>query len=851
MAFPSLLERLKKRLSLMGGRRRKDWPVRPRLEELESRLAPAAFTVNTLADSPNGTGTGFVGDLRYCVSQANFFGGANTIQFDSSLGAGTVDLQFFTNPSIGSDPGSTALVVVGDITIIGAGQTITRDAAAAPFRLFLVTGSGNLTLENLTLTNGLAQGGAGGGSQPGVTGGGGGAGLGGAIYNQGQLTLLACTLTGDQAVGGDGGSYSPGAPKSAGGGGGGLGGSGAAGVASFGGFGGSGGGPNIGRGGSYGPGSAGGFGGGGGGGGTGFGAGYAGGAGGFGGGGGGGSGSAAGGIGGFGGGGGSAAGGGFAGGAGDTVGGGGGAGLGGAVFNDQGAQLTLVNSTLTGDVALGGQGGSGAANGSGLGGAVFNRDGTAAVTFSTLAGNTANDGGGAFYNLSDGGGPASVTLIDSLFANSTGASDFFNNGGAVGGDNNLITQSGLSPSVFAATTTAALALGPLASNGGFTQTLALGTGSSAIGQGVAVASVTTDQRGEQRDDTGPDVGAFETPHAPGLTNPGPQTNNEGDVVSLTVETVNASAFSATGLPPGLNIDPTTGVISGTIDARGAGSYTVAIDASQGGLTSVASFIWTVNDTTPPALTNPGNQTNNEGDTVSLAIQAVDADPGTFNAVGLPTGLSIDPNSGVISGAIGLLRAGSYAVTVTASDDGFVGSTSFTWTVNDTTPPALTNPGNQTNNEGDTVSLAIQAVDADPGTFNAVGLPTGLSINPTTGVISGTLAVGSAGVYAVTVTASDNGAVGSVAFSWSVAGSKTPTLANPGPQTSVEGAAVSLAIHATNANHFSAKGLPPGLSINTTTGVISGVVGAWPREPIRSRLRPPAASVRPAFFSAGR
>ena len=168
---------------------------------------------------------------------------------------------------------------------------------------------------------------------------------------------------------------------------------------------------------------------------------------------------------------------------------------------------------------------------------------------------------------------------------------------------------------------------------------------------------------------------------------------------------------------------------------------------------------------------------------------MDADPGTFNAVGLPTGLSIDPNSGVISGAIGLRAAGSYAVRArsTASDDGFVGSTSFTWTVNDTTPPALTNPGNQTNNEGDTVSLAIQAVDADPGTFNAVGLPTGLSINPTTGVISGTLAVGTAGVYAVTVTASDNGVVGSVAFSWSVAGSKTPTLANPGPQTSVEGA----------------------------------------------------------------
>ena len=211
----------------------------------------------------------------------------------------------------------------------------------------------------------------------------------------------------------------------------------------------------------------------------------------------------------------------------------------------------------------------------------------------------------------------------------------------------------------------------------------------------------------------------------------------------------------------------------------------------------------------------------------MTVTAADADAGTFKAVGLPAGLSIDPNSGVISGTIGLGAAGSYAVTVTASDNGFVGSASFTWTVNDSTPPALTSPGSQTNHEGDTVSLAIQAVDADPGTFMAVGLPTGLSINATTGVISETLAAGTAGAYTVTVTASDNGVVGSVAFSWSVSavGSKAPTLANPGPQTSPEGASVSLTLHATNADRFSANGLPPGLSINPKTGVISGVVGA--------------------------
>ena len=183
---------------------------------------------------------------------------------------------------------------------------------------------------------------------------------------------------------------------------------------------------------------------------------------------------------------------------------------------------------------------------------------------------------------------------------------------------------------------------------------------------------------------------------------------------------------------------------------------------------------------------------------------------------------------MISGTIGLRAAGSYAVTVTASDDGFVGSTSFSWTVNDTTPPALTSPGPQTNKVGDSVSLAIQAVDADPGTFQATGLPTGLSINATTGFISGTLAAGTAGAYTVTVSASDNGVVGSVAFELDRVRLKDAHPRQPRPPNERGRRRRLPALHATNADRFSAKGLPPGLNINPKTGVISGVVGGLRR-----------------------
>src|SRR5205085_9416557 len=130
-----------------------------------------------------GGGSGLTGDLRYCVNQADSLGGSNTIQFAPNLAGGTIHLTNFTNSSIGVFPGPTALQVNDGITIVGSGQTILRDATAPAFRLFFVTGGGNLTLQNLTLTGGLAQGGAGGGGQTGINGGGGAAGMGGAIFN--------------------------------------------------------------------------------------------------------------------------------------------------------------------------------------------------------------------------------------------------------------------------------------------------------------------------------------------------------------------------------------------------------------------------------------------------------------------------------------------------------------------------------------------------------------------------------------------------------------------------------------------------------------------------------------------
>ncbi|MFD7449136.1 putative Ig domain-containing protein [Kitasatospora sp. NPDC059827] len=84
---------------------------------------------------------------------------------------------------------------------------------------------------------------------------------------------------------------------------------------------------------------------------------------------------------------------------------------------------------------------------------------------------------------------------------------------------------------------------------------------------------------------------------------------------------------------------------------------------------------------------------------------------------------------------------------------------------------VTNPGNQSGTVGTAASLQIGASDSASGqtlTYSATGLPAGLSINSSTGLISGTPTA--AGTANVTVTATDTtGAAGSTTFSWTESG----------------------------------------------------------------------------------
>ena len=212
-----------------------------------------------------------------------------------------------------------------------------------------------------------------------------------------------------------------------------------------------------------------------------------------------------------------------------------------------------------------------------------------------------------------------------------------------------------------------------------------------------------------------------------------------------------------GAPSFLTINATTGAVAGT-PPTGTTSFTYSVTASNGKLPNATTGLFTVAVATPstaPAFTaDTPPLTAAPGALYSYKFVATGTPAPTYSLSTAVSWLSINSATGLVSGTVPSTYTGTFLYSVKATNS--VNSATagpFTVTVStaSATPVFIADSPPLTTTVGSPYSYTFQATGVPTPTYAlAPGAPTWLSINPTTGVLSGTARSGTSSFsYSVT------------------------------------------------------------------------------------------------------
>ncbi len=337
-----------------------------------------------------------------------------------------------------------------------------------------------------------------------------------------------------------------------------------------------------------------------------------------------------------------------------------------------------------------------------------------------------------------------------------------------------------------------------------------------------------------------------TPHAVNKANttttvtsdlPDPSLVGESVTVNYTVTATAPGAGTPTGnVTVSAGADNCTGTVAaGTCDITFASSGAKTLTANFSGdpnynTSTSAGVAHTVNQV--PSITSASSTTFTVGAAGSFTVTATGFPAPTFGATGaLPSGVTFNTTTGVLSGTPGPNTGGAYPVTITASNGVLPNaSQSFTLTVNQA--PSITS-ANSTSFVVNTVgSFTVTATGFPVPTLSQSGpLPAGVTFAPGTGLLSGTPTV--SGSFPINFTAS-NGVGSNATQSFTLTVGQPPTITSADNTSFTVNTAASFTVTATGfpAPTFTNTGtLPTGVTLSSA-GVLSGTpalgaVGTYP------------------------
>ena len=288
------------------------------------------------------------------------------------------------------------------------------------------------------------------------------------------------------------------------------------------------------------------------------------------------------------------------------------------------------------------------------------------------------------------------------------------------------------------------------------------------------------------------------------------------------------------LPSGLQLDGVTGIISGTPLASGTFSFTVQVKDSTG----LASGTKTSNCTiviNPPLTAQCARMTTGTQGAIYSSGIVASGGSGTYTFTlasgALPTGVTLNAVTGVISGTPSVSGTFSYTVKVTDAQSNTVTATTTACTLTIGLPLTAQCAPMTTGTQGAIYTSGIVASGGfGPYTFALAGgaLPNGVTLNTTTGTISGTPTVSGTFSYKVQVTDSLRNTANTGVTSCTL--TITPLLTPLTMLCPVGTGQVGTPYNSTPATSGGSGGytyaltsgvLPNGLTLNPATGAITG------------------------------